>query len=162
MEELNQELLTYWGKKVVELAGESALAGGGPFAAVILNRSGELIASGTNRVTQNFDPTAHAEVNAIRQACAHSSHFELEGCFLITSCEPCPMCLGAIYWSRLSRVYYLAGREDAAQAGFDDAFIYDQIQTPPSQRSIPFTKVELPEALDPFIAWSNNPGKIEY
>ena len=119
----------------IDLATENVRNGGGPFGAIVV-KDGEVIATGVNRVTANNDPTAHAEVQAIRAACAKTGNFELKGCVLYTSCEPCPMCLGAIYWSRVDRVVYAGTQNDAADAGFDDSFIYDELELPPGTVSL--------------------------
>ena len=135
--------------------------GGGPFGAVIV-RDGELVGRGWNQVTRNLDPTAHAEVTAIRDACQSLQRFDLRGCELYTSCEPCPMCLAAIYWARLDRVYYACSRDDAARAGFDDQFIYDQIGLDLSERSLPMVKVGCDAADELFRSWIAKPDKIPY
>ena len=122
---------------------------GGPFAALVV-REGEVIARGTNRVTTKNDPTAHAEVEAIRAACASLSDFQLRGCTLYTTCEPCPMCMGAIYWARPDRVVYAGTRQDAAAAGFDDAIIYDELTRPPEARRIPMIPLLREEGQRPF------------
>jgi tRNA(Arg) A34 adenosine deaminase TadA len=135
--------------------------GGGPFGAVIV-REGELVGRGWNQVTTNLDPTAHAEVTAIRDACHLLQRFDLRGCELYTSCEPCPMCLAAIYWARLDRVYYACRREDAARAGFDDQFIYEQIGLDLSERSLPMVQIECDAADELLRDWSAQPDKIPY
>lgn len=134
---------------------------GGPFGAVIA-RDGRIIAEGTNAVTSSNDPTAHAEVTAIRRACAALGSFKLEGCTIYTSCEPCPMCLGAIYWARLSRICYANDRRDAAVIGFDDEFLYREIPLPPDRRSIPTERLLGAEARGVFEAWAAKPDKIPY
>ena len=134
---------------------------GGPYAAIVVQREQILAASG-NQVTQTNDPTAHAEIMAIRLACQKLNRFQLTDCILYTSCEPCPMCLGAIYWARLGQVYFAANREDAAHAQFDDRFIYDQIALMPAQRSIPMLQLNLPNKLQPFIQWLENEDRINY
>src|SRR5690242_18008414 len=123
-------------RRAIALALENIQAGGGPFGCVIV-RDGRIIAEGANRVTASKDPTAHAEIVAIREACRALKSFQLDGCDLYTSCEPCPMCLGAIYWARLSRVLYAASAADASSAGFDDGFIYEELKRPKSDRRIP-------------------------
>lgn len=149
-------------RAAVELAVENVRTGrGGPFAAVVV-RDGEIIARGTNTVTSSNDPTAHAEVNAIRAACRTLGAFQLTDCDLYTTCEPCPMCLGALYWARPRRVYYGATREDAAGAGFDDAFIYDEINCEPDSRSLCMEQVLREEARKPFEAWAEMEDRIEY
>ena len=135
--------------------------GGGPFGAVVV-REGEVIGRGWNQVTRNLDPTAHAEVTAIRDACQLLQRFDLRGCELYTSCEPCPMCLAAIYWARIDRVYYGCSREDAAHAGFDDQYIYDQIGLDLSARSLPMTQVSCEAANELFREWIAKPDKIPY
>lgn len=134
---------------------------GGPYGAVIV-KNGTIIARGSNRVTADNDPTAHAEIIAIRQACRTLNDFRLSGCILYSNCEPCPMCLGAIYWCRLARVYYAATRQDAAQAGFDDSYIYQEVNLPPAERHIPMRQIRLPETQLPFQAWLNQPARIQY
>ncbi|WP_200892690.1 MULTISPECIES: nucleoside deaminase [unclassified Thalassospira] len=134
---------------------------GGPFGAIIV-RNGEVIAEGWNNVTSQNDPTAHAEVSAIRAACAKLGTFNLSGCEIYTSCEPCPMCLSAIYWARLDKIYYANGREDAAAIGFDDQFLYDEVAKPIEERSLPIIHVDLPEAREVFAAWDLKTDKIAY
>ena len=134
---------------------------GGPFAALVV-KDGGLVSAGANRVTTQHDPTAHAEVVAIRAACQMLSTFELSGCTLYTTCEPCPMCMGAIYWARLDRVVYAASREDAADAGFDDAHFYEQLQKPASERSLPMDTCLTDEALRPFEAWADFEERVRY
>jgi guanine deaminase len=134
---------------------------GGPFGAVVV-QNGEIIAEGVNQVTLSNDPTAHAEVLAIRQACRKLGLFELKGCELYTSCEPCPMCLGAIYWARLARVYFGNVAADASQIGFDDSFVYHEIAQPLSQRKIPMVQMMREEALAAFRAWREMPDKTGY
>jgi len=148
-------------KEALDLAVANVRSGGGPFGAVVVS-DGTIIARGANRVTGRHDPTAHAEVMAIRSACESVGHFELTGCTLYTSCEPCPMCLGAIYWARLDRVVYAATREDAARAGFDDDHIYQEIEKAPTARQMPMQNI-LPEAAHrPFEAWTAHDERIEY
>lgn len=134
---------------------------GGPFGAVVV-KDGEIVGRGSNHVTINNDPTAHAEVMAIRDACHNLKTFQLTGCEIYTSCEPCPMCLGAIYWARPDRIYYAANQEDAAAAGFDDSFIYKEIALPHTARKIPATQHLRDEANKTFEAWIENTEKIEY
>ncbi|PID93347.1 MAG: tRNA-specific adenosine deaminase [Bacteroidetes bacterium] len=134
---------------------------GGPFGAVIV-KDGEIIATGNNKVTSAHDPSAHAEVVAIRNACKKLNDFQLTGCELYSSCEPCPMCLGAIYWARLDRIYYAASREDAAHAGFDDSFIYQEIPHSPEKRSIVATQALQEEAVKVFKKWIHLADKTEY
>src|SRR3979490_136570 len=145
--------------RAIQLAVENVRSGqGGPFGAVIVN-DGNIVAEGANQVTATNDPTAHAEVLAIRQACRKLGLFELKGCELYTSCEPCPMCLGAIYWTRLSRVHFASTAEDAAKAGSDDSFICGQLRQPHSERSIPTLQMMREEALAGFRAWAGRPDK---
>ena len=134
---------------------------GGPFAALIA-QDGEIIGRGTNVVTTINDPTAHAEVTAIRRACDAQDDYELTGCTLYATCEPCPMCLGAAYWARLGRVYYAATRTDAAAAGFDDTHIYEEVTKPPADRRIPMKQALGAEAQRPFEAWLDYEGRVEY
>ena len=134
---------------------------GGPFGAVIV-RDGKIVSEGANQVTSTNDPTAHAEILAIRQACEKLGVFELKDCELYTSCEPCPMCLGAIYWARLSHIYFASTAEDAARIGFDDAFIYSELKLPLSERRIPTIQMMREEALAGFRAWADKPDKILY
>lgn len=134
---------------------------GGPFGAVIV-KDGRIIAEGVNRVTETNDPTAHAEVVAIRAACQALGGFQLDGCDLYTTCEPCPMCLGAIYWARPARVFYAATAQDAAAAGFDDAFIYDELKHPPEVRRIPMRQMLSGESLAVFAAWREQSDKQPY
>lgn len=147
--------------QAVDAATRSALRGGGPFAALVV-RGGEVLARGTNRVTARNDPTAHAEVVAVRRACRRLGTFRLTGCTVYASAEPCPMCLGALYWARPDRVVFAATREDAARAGFDDAFIYAQIARPPARRRIPFLRRPVPDPTAPFRAWEANPRRTPY
>jgi guanine deaminase len=135
---------------------------GGPFGCVIV-KDGCVIGRGNNRVTSSNDPTAHAEVVAIREACKALGDFQLTGCTLYTSCEPCPMCLGAIYWARPDRIVFAATREDAADAGFDDQLIYDELPLPPEQRRIPTQGSLLrKEALEVFKVWNVKEDKLRY
>jgi guanine deaminase len=148
-------------RRAIALALDNIRAGGGPFGCVIV-KEGRIIAEGANCVTPTNDPTAHAEVVAIREACRALKNFQLEGCELYTTCEPCPMCLGAIYWARPSRVFYAAAAGDAAAAGFDDAFIYDELKKPHVARRIPMAQLLRDESLSIFSAWNASPNKIEY
>ncbi|MGB6475799.1 MAG: nucleoside deaminase [Candidatus Sulfotelmatobacter sp.] len=147
--------------RAIQLSVENVHAGGGPFGAVVV-KDGAIIAEGVNRVTATHDPTAHAEVSAIRAACAKLRAFELKDCDLYTSCEPCPMCLGAIYWARLAHVYFGNLAADAARIGFDDAFIYREIAQPHARREIPMSQMMREEALAAFRAWETKPNKVEY
>jgi guanine deaminase len=134
---------------------------GGPFGCVVV-KNGVIIGRGNNKVTSTNDPTAHAEVNAIRDACKSLNSFQLEGCEIYTSCEPCPMCLGAIYWARPDKVYFGSNQIDAAHIGFDDAFIYKEISLPYTERSIPFQQLGREVALEAFIKWEEKEDKTEY
>lgn len=134
---------------------------GGPFGAVIV-RDGNIIAEAYNQVTSTTDPTAHAEVMAIRAACKKLNTFQLEDCVLYTSCEPCPMCLGAIYWARLKKVYYAANHSDAAFIDFDDQFIYEELDKPMTERKIPFEQLSQEKAVAVFEKWSKKTDKIAY
>ena len=145
----------------IDLSIENVANGGGPFGAVIV-RNGDVVATGTNRVTANNDPTAHAEVSAIRAACAKVQNFKLEGCTCYTSCEPCPMCLSALYWAGVERIVYGNTKEDAKEINFDDSFIYDEIAKPYALRAIPCQNLMREEALAGFRAWSDKSDKIEY
>ena len=148
--------------RAIQLSVDNVRSGqGGPFGAVIV-QGRRIVAEGANRVSSTNDPTAHAEVIAIRMACAELGSFELRECELYTSCEPCPMCLGAIYWARLARVYYGSLASDAAQAGFDDSFIYKEIALPLPQRAIPMVQMMRDEALAGFRAWKEASNKIPY
>ena len=148
-------------RRAIALALDNIRAGGGPFGCVIV-KDGRIIAEGANRVTPTNDPTAHAEVVAIREACRALKSFQLEGCELYTTCEPCPMCLGAIYWARPSRVFYAAAAGDAAAAGFDDAFIYEELKTAHAARRIPMAQLLRDESLQIFSAWKSQPNKTPY
>ena len=151
-----------WMTEAAALAIENVRAGrGGPFAAIVV-RNGELLSRGTNLVTSSNDPTAHAEVVAIRRACEAVGSFQLTGCEIYTTCEPCPMCLGAIYWARPDRVYYAATRADAARIGFDDAFIYDQLAIPVETRALKMEQVLRDEGLRAFEEWERKPDKVRY
>lgn len=148
-------------RRAIAAALKNIRNGGGPFAAIVV-KDGAAIAEGANRVTASNDPTAHAEIVAIRAACKFLGNFQLTGCDLYTTCEPCPMCLGAIYWARPARVFYAGVAADAAAAGFDDAFIYEELNAAPSARRIPMTQLLRDEALSIFSAWKNLPGKTAY
>jgi len=136
-------------------------ARGGPFATVIA-RGADVLAEGTNQVTANNDPTAHAEVVAIRAACQRLRDFRLTGCDVYTTCEPCPMCLGALYWSRADRVYFASRREDAAAAGFDDAFLYRELLLPMEERKLAMIPLMRAEAAAVFEAWNRSADRISY
>lgn len=148
-------------QRAIELSINSVRNGGGPFGAVIA-REGEIIAEGSNGVTIYNDPTAHAEVTAIRKACEKLGTFELKGCEIYTSCEPCPMCLGAIYWAHLDKIYYANDRKDAADIGFDDDFIYQEIEVKPQYRKKPSEILMREEGLEAFRLWNKKTDKIEY
>lgn len=149
-------------REAIRLSVENVARGtGGPFAAIVV-KDGKIIATGTNQVTTSNDPTAHAEVTAIRNACKSLNSFQLEGCEIYTSCEPCPMCLGAIYWARPNKVYFGNTRQDAADIGFDDDFIYREIPLAPEKRSYPLHPLLRTEALSAFQAWSAKEDKVEY
>ena len=149
-------------KKAITLAKEGMEAGnGGPFGCVIV-KDGKIIGQGSNMVLKTNDPTAHAEVVAIRDACRNLNHFQLEGCEVYTSCEPCPMCLGAIFWARPAKVFYACTKEDAADAGFDDEFIYKEIEIKPSDRKIPMLPLLREESLAAFELWKKKGDKTLY
>jgi tRNA(Arg) A34 adenosine deaminase TadA len=149
-------------RMAIDLATENVRSGkGGPFGAVIV-RNGEVIAAEANSVTSTNDPTAHAEVNAIRAACRSLETFQLDGCDVYTSCEPCPMCFAALYWSRCRAVFYGNTKIDAADAGFDDSFLYDEVTCPMDQRQIPFVRVMGDEAIESFQLWTNSTERIDY
>lgn len=149
-------------QEAVRLSIDNVESGkGGPFGAVVV-KNGKIIARGTNQVTALHDPTAHAEVVAIRKACESLQSFQLEGCEIYCSCEPCPMCLGAIYWARPSKVFYGNTKEDAARIGFDDQFIYDELKRPLPERKLLTVQLMPEQALEAFRKWVQNPDKIVY
>jgi tRNA(Arg) A34 adenosine deaminase TadA len=148
-------------REAIALSVESVERGGGPFGAVIV-RDGRIVARGSNSVTLLSDPTAHAEVSAIRAACSELGTFDLAGAEIYTSCEPCPMCLGAIYWAGIGKIYYGNTKSDAAAIGFDDSFIYDEIALPPLRRKVPAAELLRAEALEGFRLWNEKEDKIEY
>lgn len=148
-------------RKAIALSIQNIEKGGGPFGAVIV-KDGKVIATGVNRVTRNTDPTAHAEVTAIRKASKKLGTFDLAGCDIYTSCEPCPMCLGAVYWAHLDKMYYGNTKADAKNIGFDDSFIYDEIELKPDQRRLITTQLLSDEAIEAFKAWANTENKVEY
>lgn len=152
-----QELM----QRTIDLAVENVRNGGGPFGAVIA-RGGEIVAEGVNRVTSQHDPTAHAEVQAIRKACSKLNTFDLTGLDIYASCEPCPMCLGAIYWAHLDHLYFAGTKDDAARIGFDDAFIYKELPLPIHERKLPTEAMMNAEAQAPFVAWQEKDDKVEY
>ncbi|HAZ58276.1 MAG: nucleoside deaminase [Bacteroides graminisolvens] len=148
-------------RKAIELSKENIENGGGPFGAVIA-KDGEIVATGVNRVTASCDPTAHAEVSAIRAATSQLNTFNLSGYEIYTSCEPCPMCLGAIYWARLDKMYYANNKTDAKNIGFDDSFIYDELDLKPSERKLPSEVLLRDEAIKAFERWTDKDDKVEY
>lgn len=153
----NEQLM----RRAIALSEESVSRGGGPFGAVIA-QAGRIVAEASNSVTIDNDPTAYAEVNCIRQAAAHLGTFDLSGCEIYTSCEPCPMCLGAIYWARLDRIYYANDRKDAARIGFDDDFIYQEMPLNPENRSKQMTILLPEEAVRAFRMWEERIDKTAY
>jgi guanine deaminase len=149
-------------ERAIELSRQGMQSGkGGPFGCVIV-KEGKIVGEGCNQVTTTNDPTAHAEVVAIRDACKNLGTFQLTGCDVYASCEPCPMCLGAIYWARPARVIYANTKNDAAAIDFDDQFIYDEIEKPGTERQIRFIHSPHPQALEVFHQWKNMDAKIEY
>ncbi len=149
-------------QQAIRLATDNVTSGrGGPFGAVVV-KNGVVIATGTNQVTTLNDPTAHAEVTAIRNACAALGTFQLDGCDVYTSCEPCPMCLAALYWSRCTTIYFGNNREDAAQAGFDDSFLYAEVVKPLEERAIPILRMLPDAAIASFRVWETSPFKVDY
>ena len=148
-------------REAIRLANESVKNGGGPFGAVIV-KDGEIIAGSSNSVTINNDPTAHAEVSTIREACRKLGTFDLSGCVIYTSCEPCPMCLGAIYWAHIDRIYYGNTRSDAADIDFADNFIYEELDKPLEERTLPILPLLRDEALDSFRRWKEKEDKQAY
>lgn len=148
-------------KKAIAASIKNIEQGGGPFGAVIV-KDGKVIATGCNRVTANNDPTAHAEVSTIRKACKKLNTFDLSGCEIYSSCEPCPMCLSAIYWAHIDRLYYGNSKKDAAKIGFDDSFIYDELDLKPADRKIPSTQILSDKAIKAFQMWDKKTDKIEY
>src|SRR5271170_7573955 len=148
-------------RRAIALSNEMLERGGGPFGAIIV-KDGAIVAEGANRVTVTHDPTAHAEVVAIRTACAKLGSFTLAGCEIYTTCEPCPMCLAAIYWARLDRIYYANDRTDAARIGFDDDFLYREIPLPLEKRQIGMIRLLEDEARATFAAWESKPDKVRY
>ena len=148
-------------ERAIALSLESVKSGGGPFGAVII-KNNEIISEGMNRVTKNNDPTAHGEIVAIRNACKNLNNFSLKGCELYTSCEPCPMCLSAIYWSRIDKIYYANTRDDAKKIDFDDSLIYSELTKKIKERKIPTTQLMRDEALQGFKLWKNTENKVKY
>ena len=158
MEAPNPEFM----REAIRLSIDQMKAGfGGPFGAVVV-KDGQIIARGFNQVTTTHDPTCHAEVDAIRKSCKELGTFQLDGCDLYTSCEPCPMCLGAIYWARPARVFYGNTKADAAAIGFDDQFIYEELDRPMESRKLPMTQLLRDEALAGFRAWTELEGRMDY
>ena len=158
---MNREQDQFYLQQAIELANASVELGGGPFGALVV-KDGRVVGSGHNQVTLINDPTAHAEVNAIRHACQHIRHFDLGGATLYASCEPCPMCFAAIYWARIKRVVYAASSTDAADAGFDDSNIASEICRPYEQRSISLERQHIDGSIDSFMLWKKKSDKIEY
>ena len=148
-------------RRAIKLSADSVANGGGPFGAVIV-RDGEIVAEGSNGVTILNDPTAHAEVSAIRQACKKLNSFDLTGCEIYTSCEPCPMCLGAIYWAHIDKIYYANDRKDAANIGFDDELIYQEMEVQPQCRKKPSEILLNNEAIKVFQQWTEKTDKTRY
>ena len=148
-------------QRAIELSVENIKNGGGPFGAVIV-KDGKIISEGTNRVTSDCDPTAHAEISAIRQAAEKLNTFDLSGCEIYTSCEPCPMCLGAIYWAHLDKIYFGNTKTDAKNIGFDDSFIYDELELNPDDRKVAMIRLLPDEAIRAFEDWKNKEDKVEY
>jgi tRNA(Arg) A34 adenosine deaminase TadA len=149
-------------RQAIDLAVENVRRGqGGPFGALVV-RDGEVMATGTNRVTASNDPTAHAEMTAIREACRKLSSFQLDGCEIYTSCEPCPMCLGAIYWARVKAFYFAGNQDDAARGQFDDSFIYRELHKPVGGRTIPGYRLLETEGFRPFEEWLKTQNKVPY
>ena len=153
----NEELM----REAIRLSEENVNNGGGPFGAVIA-RDGEIVATGVNRVTASHDPTAHAEVNAIREACRRLGTFDLSGCEIYSSCEPCPMCLGAIYWAHIGKLYYGNNKTDAKNIGFDDSFIYEELELPRDRRRLPSEPRLSDEAAATAGMWMEKDDKVEY
>lgn len=149
-------------EEVIRMARENVPTGkGGPFAALVV-KNGEIIGRGVNRVTSHNDPTAHGEVMAIRDACKNIGHYQLDDCIIYSSCEPCPMCLGAIYWARPKMLVFAAENTDAAKAGFDDSYIYREVSLPVNQRSIPTLNIKSDGFFSPFQAWIDHESKTKY
>lgn len=149
-------------KMAARLAEENITRGGGPFGAVIVDREGRVVSTGVNTVTLQNDPTAHAEVNAIRSACRKEETFSLAGCTVYSSCEPCPMCLSALYWAGVARIFYGNTQEDAEAINFSDRFIYQELDKPKSARSLPMIHIANSSAIRAFEQWAAKPDKVEY
>ncbi len=158
----NEEQHIKFMQMAIDLSAKSVEEGGGPFGAVIVNKEGEIIAAAHNCVTLNNDPTAHAEVMAIREACQKLQTFDLSGCTLYASCEPCPMCLSSMYWAHIEKYYYAGTQHDAAEIGFDDKFIYDEIALKPKDRFMSRKQILRDATLKVFNTWKNKADKIEY
>ena len=148
-------------KRAIQLSIDSVKNGGGPFGAVIV-KNNKIIAEGSNKVTMNNDPTAHGEIVAIREACKKLNNFSLNGCELYSTCEPCPMCLSAIYWARIDKIYYANAREDARKIDFDDSLIYTELQKNIDKRKIPMIQILRNEALKAFELWDKKKDKVKY
>jgi len=148
-------------KRAIELSVESIKKGGGPFGCIII-KNGEIISEGSNKVTLTNDPTAHGEIVAIRNACKKINNFNLSGCELYSTCEPCPMCLSAIYWARIEKIYYANTREDAKKIDFDDSLIYSELQKNINKRKIPMIQMMRNEALKAFELWDKKKDKVKY
>ncbi|MBQ0069441.1 MAG: nucleoside deaminase [Bacteroidales bacterium] len=148
-------------KMACDIASVNIDKGGGPFGAVIV-KDGKVVSTGCNTVTLTNDPTAHAEVNAIRRACKDTANFKLDGCVIYSSCEPCPMCLSALYWAGVSRIYYGNTQTDARDINFDDNFIYLEIEKPKLMRKIPCIHIDDPNSIEHFKKWASKQDKIEY
>ena len=162
MKKMMSEMKERFMQRAIALATENVRSNsGGPFGAVIV-KGGEIVSEGVNTVTATIDATAHAEINAIRNACRNLGTFHLDGCELYTSCEPCPMCLAASYWARIGAIYFGNRAEDAARVNFADAFLYEQIALPRKKRAIPEQEMLREKAWESFQAWIDNPAKIEY
>ncbi|GAA3105148.1 nucleoside deaminase [Streptomyces echinatus] len=162
LEPTAQDIERVWLEKAIQLATDSVANGGGPFGALVA-RAGEIVALGNNKVTTNLDPTAHAEVSAMRAACQELNTFSLAGCVLVTSCEPCPMCLSSALWARVDRIVFAADRDDAAVAGFDDRKFYDLFEKKPqSMWPLAIERLDLPSRTAPFDAWVAKSDRIDY
>ena len=148
-------------RQAIDLSIENVRNGGGPFGAVIV-RNGEVVATGVNNVVPHCDPTAHAEISAIRKACQKVGDFKLDGCTIYTSCEPCPICLSAIYWSGIERIFYGNTKQDAEDINFSDKFIYDELALPMTERRVPAVNIMREEALEAFRDWEDKSDKVEY
>lgn len=161
MEQEDKGMHEYFMSKAIKLATENVSNGGGPFGAVIV-KDNQIISTGVNRVTLDLDPTAHAEISAIRAASQKLRSFDLSGCTIYTSCEPCPMCLGAIYWARIDKIYYGNTKSDAKAIDFDDSFIYDELHKPMFSRKLPHHQLMAKEALESFKVWVSKEDKTRY